>query len=302
MDAIKLSHISKIYKNHVEALKDVSFDVEAGDFFGLIGANGAGKSTLIGIITGLVNRTAGSCSIFGYDLDQYASIIRRMIGVVPQEFNFNVFEKVENILLNYAGYFGIGRSEAKIRAEELMGMLGLLDKRRDDARRLSGGMKRRLMIARALMHRPKLLLLDEPTTGVDVHMRQSTWEYLRDLNSQGTTILLTSHNLDEIEQLCKHAAMIQEGHILKIDSVENLVRSLEKQTYVATLTHTSGIDSIIGYDLNPIDDSTYEVVLQSHDTLTNFISTLHSAGIQVKDIRPKRNRLEQLFLNVKDSG
>ncbi len=298
MQAINIKKLNKVYRNGTVALKDVDFTINQGDFFGLIGANGAGKSTLIGILTGLVRKTSGTVEVFGTSIDEAPESARQYIGVTPQEFNFNIFEIIENTLINQAGYYGIPRSQAKERANFLLHKVGLWERRRAEIRSLSGGMKRRLMIARALVHQPPLLLLDEPTVGVDVGMRHSTWDYLNQLNSEGTTILLTSHNLEEIEQLCHNAAMIHKGQILKYDSVDNLIHSLEKQSYIAKLSHADGIENVKGYEMTLLNDGSLEVILESQDTLTHFVAAMHNAGISVKDIRPKRNRLEQLFLNL----
>src|SRR3989338_756474 len=231
MRAITISNLTKVYKNGVRALNNVSLEVEQGDFFALLGANGAGKTTLIGILTSIVNKTAGKVRVFNYDLDTHETEAKKTIGVVPQEFNFNMFERVLDIITTQAGYFGIERRAVLPYAQELLTRLGLWEKRNSPARTLSGGMKRRLMIARALIHQPKLLILDEPTAGVDVELRYEMWEYLRSLNKNGVTILLTTHYLEEVEQMCRHAAIIKKGEIVINDRVKHLMQQVEKEIY-----------------------------------------------------------------------
>lgn len=298
MTALEIHHLKKVYRNKVPALKGIDLEIKTGDFFGLIGANGAGKSTLVGILTGLVKKTEGKVKILGTDIDEFPEESREGLGVVPQELNFNIFEKIENILINQAGYHGIPRSKGIQRAEELLQLLDLWDKRRQEVRYLSGGMKRRLMLARALVHKPRLLLLDEPTVGIDITARKNTWDYLRQLNREGTTILLTSHNLEEVEQLCHSAAMIHKGQILKSGTIDKLVSSLDRQVYIATLAHMNGLERITGFNISPIDESSLEVILESQNNLATFISALSQAGLSITDIRPKYNRLEQLFFNL----
>jgi ABC-2 type transport system ATP-binding protein len=299
---LAISNLSKVYSNGFVALRNVDLNINRGDFFGLIGANGAGKSTLIGCLTGLVVKSTGTISVCGYDTENEPYLARQLMGVVPQEFNFNLFEKPLNILINHAGYYGISRHQAANRAEELLHELGLWPQRLQEIRSLSGGMKRRLMIARALMHKPRLLLLDEPTTGIDVEMRYNTWKYLQTLNQQGMTILLTSHYLEEIEQLCLHAALLQRGKILTIDSVANMTASLDQQIYIAKITTQKPLQPINGYNLTPIDANSIEVTLDRHTSLTRLICDLENAGITVNDLHPKRNRLEQIFLNAKQAA
>ncbi len=230
MNAIEIKDVVKTYKTGTKALKEVSLTVAKGDFFALLGANGAGKTTLISIITGLVNKTSGTIKVYGHDIDHDFSAAKGCLGVVPQEFNFNMFEKVEDIVVNQAGYFGVDYPIAKKDAEQILKKVGLWEKRNTMARTLSGGMKRRLMIARALIHHPKILILDEPTAGVDVELRIGMWEYLREINAQGTTIILTTHYLEEVEQMCRHAAIIKKGEIARLDTVVNLTKNqkLEK--------------------------------------------------------------------------
>jgi len=293
-----MQNLRKIYAGGTEALKGVNLDINEGDFFGLLGANGAGKTTLIGIITSLVNKTSGQISIFGENLKNNSSNIKKKIGVVPQEFNFNMFEQVENIILAQAGYFGIARRIAKQESEQLLKTLGLWTKRFAIGRSLSGGMKRRLMMARALIHKPQLLILDEPTAGVDVELRLGMWEYLRELNRQGTTILLTTHYLEEAEQLCRNVAIIKEGKIVRNVSIKELLSSLEQETYVVHIQEPHPLNHLQKYHPRVIDDITFEVVIQSKDTLNHFIAQLTQENMIVTDIRPKGQRLERLFLSL----
>ncbi|MFA5830047.1 MAG: ABC transporter ATP-binding protein [Candidatus Gracilibacteria bacterium] len=298
MNAITIENLTKKYSTGTLALKGVNLQVKKGDFFALLGANGAGKTTIIGILTGLVNKTSGLVKIHEFDLDHDLNRAKQLIGVVPQEFNFNIFEKVEDIVVTQAGYFGVPRQTALKETAHILKALNLWDKRGQPGRALSGGMKRRLMIARALVHRPKLLILDEPTAGVDVELRHEMWNYLSALNKNGTTILLTTHYLEEAEQLCKTVAIIKEGEIVKSGTVKNLVNSLEKQTYVVTVNKLIGQGKIQDFDLKVIDDSTMEVDLGLNQNVTDLVSLLHENGITVKDLKPKGNRLEQLFLNI----
>lgn len=298
MNAISIKNLTKTYASGTRALKGVDLEVNEGDFFGLLGANGAGKTTIIGILTGLVNKSGGKVKIFGHDLDEELNKIKRQVGVVPQEFNFSIFEKVIDIVVCQGGYFGVPRAVAMDRAEEILTTLELWNKKDQPSRALSGGMKRRLMIARALIHHPKLLFLDEPTAGVDVELRHGMWKYLNKLNREGTTIFLTTHYLEEAEQLCRNVAIIKEGEIVRNDSVKNLVGSLEKQTYVLTIEGSNGRKKVQGFDLRFIDDVTLEADLSHRQTMSGFIHELHEKGYVVRDIRPKGNRLEQLFLNI----
>lgn len=281
MNAIEVRNISKTYQSGTKALDAISLQVVAGDFFGLLGANGAGKTTLIGILTSLVRPTAGHALLFGNDIIQDPVQAKMSVGVVPQEFNFNIFEKVFDILVTQAGYFGVPRATAKQRAEQLLHDLELWDKRNTPSRMLSGGMKRRLMIARALMHEPRLLILDEPTAGVDVELRRGMWEYLRTLNKNGTTILLTTHYLEEAEQLCNNLAIIKQGSIVKEGSIASLISTLEQHVYVFS-TNQGDVEVVV-----PQGKDLYEVV---HE--------YHAKNIAVHDIRPKENRLEQLFMSL----
>lgn len=298
MNAISVKHLTKVYATGTKALKGVDLEVKEGDFFGLLGANGAGKTTIIGILTSLVNKTSGKAKIFDFDLDTDMNKAKRQVGVVPQEFNFSIFEKVIDIVVAQGGYFGVPRAVAMDRAEKILTALELWHKKDMPSRTLSGGMKRRLMIARALIHEPRLLFLDEPTAGVDVELRHGMWKYLNELNVKGTTIFLTTHYLEEAEQLCRNVAIIKEGEIVRNDAVKKLIGSLEKQTYILTVESTDHHKKVRGYELRFIDDVTLEADLHNEQTMSGFIHDLHEHGYVVRDIRPKGNRLEQLFLNI----
>ena len=302
MNAISIQHLTKTYANGTQALKGIDLEVEAGDFCALLGANGAGKTTIIGILTGLVIKTAGKVCIFGQDIKKNHRHSRKIMGIVPQEMNFNVFERVEDIVVNQAGYFGIDRKTAHTEAERILKRLHLWDKRRQPSRNLSGGMKRRLMIARALVNQPKLLILDEPTAGVDVELRHSMWEFLGEINRNGVTILLTTHYLEEVEQLCRQAAIIRDGEIIANDRVKNLVKLVTKETYVVHVDAIAGLDQLKNYNPVVIDDTTFEVDLSKEERLNDFIAHLTSLDMVVTDFRPKGNRIEKLFLNILNSG
>lgn len=297
MKAIEVHNLEKTYPNGVHALKAVDFSIDAGDFFGLLGANGAGKTTMISILTGTANKSDGTVKLFGIDIDKDHNKAKRTIGVVPQEFNFNIFEKVIDIVTQQAGYFGVPRKQALKDAQGILEALELWEKRESPAMQLSGGMKRRLMIARALIHHPKLLILDEPTAGVDVELRHGMWEYLKKLNEEGVTILLTSHYLEEIEALCRNVAMIKEGEIIIHDSVKKVLRSVEKQTYVVNVDHVKGNGNHDAFQWTKVDDTTLEVEISNGQTLNDFVKLLDEKGMLVQDMKPKSNRLEQLFLN-----
>jgi ABC-2 type transport system ATP-binding protein len=299
MQALSIRGLTKTYHNGVQALRGVDLDVEQGDFFALLGPNGAGKTTLIGIITSLVNKTAGTATVFGYDLDRQLERAKSCIGVVPQELNFNQFETPLTIVINQAGFYGIPRSVARGRAEKYLRQLQLWDKRNGMARGLSGGMKRRLMIARALMHEPRLLVLDEPTAGVDIEIRRSMWEFLNDINARGTTIILTTHYLEEAESLCRNIAIIDNGHIVERDRMSNLLRGLRTETFVLNLRDPVQVAPIIaGYTLTLIDDHTLEAEVPKEQSLNGLFSQLGTLGLEVLSMRNKVNRLEEVFMRL----
>jgi ABC-2 type transport system ATP-binding protein len=300
--ALDIQGLRKTYDNGFIALKGIDLRVEQGDFFALLGANGAGKSTTIGIVSSLVNKTSGKVSIFGHDLDTQREQAKAQIGLVPQEFNFNIFEPVIEIITNQGGYYGIPRGEAFARAEPLLKQLGLWEKRREQARNLSGGMKRRLMIARALIHQPRLLILDEPTAGVDIEIRRSMWDFLRKLNAEGTTIILTTHYLEEAESLCRNIGIIDKGELIENTSMKKLLNRLDTESYVFDLAepleelpHTSS--NLCHCALQ--DPTTLEVAFhKEHYSLNQVFAFLHDQGVQVHSMRNKTNRLEQLFMEL----
>ena len=299
MQALDIKGLSKTYANGVCALRDVDLAVEEGDFFALLGPNGAGKSTLIGIVSSLVNASSGSVRIFDVDLHRQRSAAMRLIGLVPQEINFNQFEKPWEIVLNQAGYYGVPRERAKERAEMLLRELKLWDKRDDLSRNLSGGMKRRLMIARSMVHDPKLLILDEPTAGVDIEIRRSMWRFIERINTEGTTVILTTHYLEEAEQLCRNVAIIDHGRIIENTSVRGLLSRLDVETFVLELKHP--LATLPRLDLYPItrrDASTLEVQVPKAQPLNALFTTLAEHGIQVQSMRNKANRLEELFIRL----
>lgn len=299
MNALEIRQLRKTYSNGKEALRGIDLVVEEGDFFALLGPNGAGKSTAIGIITGLVDKTAGDVIVFGKNYDTDPSFVKSCIGLVPQEVNFNQFEPCEEILINQAGYFGVDRPEAKRRAEKFLAMLELTDKAKVIARSLSGGMKRRLMIARALMHEPRLLILDEPTAGVDIEIRRATWDLLRNINSAGTTIILTTHYLEEAELLCRNIAIINEGEISKQTSMDKLLRELQVESFVLSLTHPLSIPPVLeNIDVTKIDDLTLEVAVTKPNTIQDVFDGLSKQNIRVESLRNKSNRLEELFIKL----
>jgi ABC-2 type transport system ATP-binding protein len=302
--ALSVRGLSKIYANGLQALKGLNLEVEEGDLFALLGYNGAGKTTLIGTITGLVNKTEGQIEVFGQNSDLDPAGTKRMIGVVPQEFNFNIFEKVQDIVVDQGGYFGIPRKEAITRAEEILRQLDLWDKRNSQARTLSGGMKRRLMIARALIHRPKLLILDEPTAGVDVELRRGMWDYLQKINTEGTTIILTTHYLEEAELLCRNVAIIKQGVIVKQGGMKELLSTLESQKYQLDIKsagqnmHLPDKLQLDDFELSRIDEDTYEVDLRKNQNLSRLIFQLSQIGLEIDGMRAKENRLEELFIRI----
>jgi len=301
MQALVLRQLIKTYKNGIKALKGVDLDVAEGDFFALLGPNGAGKTTAIGIVTSLVNKTSGSVTVFGNDIDSDLAAAKSCIGIVPQEVNFNMFESVFTIVVNMAGFYGIPRTIAKQRAEKYLKQLQLWDRRNSIARSLSGGMKRRLMIARALMHEPKLLILDEPTAGVDIEVRRSMWEFLRDINEHGTTIILTTHYLEEAENLCRNVAIIEGGRIIERDSMINVLRKLQTEIFVFNLS--SSLDQaprLRGFQCTLSDAQTLEVEVSKGQNLNEIFAQLSVLGIEVNSMRNKVNRLEELFVRLVD--
>ncbi|MCK3654332.1 ABC transporter [Pasteurellaceae bacterium Macca] len=298
MYALEIKDLIKQYPTGVQAVRGINLTVEQGDFYALLGHNGAGKSTTIGIISSLVNKTSGTVKVFGYDLDSQKVQLKQQIGLVPQEFNFNQFEKVIDVLLNQAGFYGLNRRNALAQAELWLKKLDLWEKRDHYTRELSGGMKRRVMIARALMHNPKLLILDEPTAGVDIELRRSLWDFLRELNQQGTTIILTTHYLEEAETLCRHIGIIQQGQIIENTSMKALLAKLESETFLLDLREHRPL-SIEQYPFKWVDDTTLEVEVKRTQGLTSLFLQLHQQGVEVLSMRNKSNRLEELFMTLK---
>lgn len=302
LPALDISGLTKTYKGGFQALKGIDLTVKQGDFFALLGPNGAGKSTTIGIITSLVNKTAGKVAVFGHDIDEELEAAKSFIGLVPQEFNFNQFESLMKILVNQAGYYGVERKLAVQRAEKYLKQLNLWEKRDDAARMLSGGMKRRLMIARALMHEPKMLILDEPTAGVDIELRRSMWEFLRELNKQGITIILTTHYLEEAEMLCRNIAIIDSGIIVENTDMKALLSKLDVETFVFDLKPNSEPSELVGLSSRVIDSHTIEVDVKKTQTINSVFTELNNQGIEVLSMRNKSNRLEELFVGLVGSG
>lgn len=303
MNALSVRGLVKTYRNGVQALKGIDLSVEQGDFFALLGPNGAGKTTLIGIVTSLVRKTGGEASIFGYDLDRELEAAKSCIGVVPQEINFNLFETPETIVVNQAGFYGIPRPVARERAERYLKQLQLWDKRNHASRGLSGGMKRRLMIARALMHQPRLLILDEPTAGVDIEIRRSMWDFLRDINRDGTTIILTTHYLEEAETLCRNIAIIDGGRIIERDRMSNLLRRLHAETFLISVREPlTRVPSLEPYVARLADEHTLEVEVSKDDNLNDLFARLSAQGIEALSLRNKVNRLEEIFMRLVEKG
>jgi ABC-2 type transport system ATP-binding protein len=299
MFALSVHGLTKVYKNGVQALKGIDLEVEEGDFFALLGPNGAGKTTLIGITTSLVTKSAGSVQVFGHDIDRELEAAKSCIGVVPQELNFNMFESPMTIVVNQAGFYGIDRPVARQRAEKYLKQLHLWDKRNSMARGLSGGMKRRLMIARALMHEPKLLILDEPTAGVDIEIRRSMWEFLREINDAGTTIILTTHYLEEAETLCRNIAIIDGGRIAERDRMSSLLQRLNTEIFVLNVRQPLGAaPEIGGYPVTLVDPNTLEIEVSREQPLNDIFMRLTQMGIQVVSMRNKVNRLEEIFMRL----
>ena len=303
MHALEITDLRKTYGNGVEALKGISLSVEEGDFFALLGPNGAGKSTLIGIISSLVNATSGEARVFGTSVQRDRSRAMSCIGLVPQELNFNQFERPLEIVVNQAGYYGIPRETALARAEKYLKQLNLWDKADKPSRTLSGGMKRRLMIARAMVNEPRLLILDEPTAGVDIEIRRSMWEFIKGINERGTTVILTTHYLEEAESLCRNIAIIDHGEIIKNTDMKSLLATLDVETFVLDLresiAHCPRVD---GIEIIMTDDRTLEASLPKQKSLNNLFAELDSQGMHVLSMRNKANRLEELFMRLVDSG
>jgi len=301
--ALSISGLHKTYSTGVQALKGVDLEVQEGDFFALLGPNGAGKSTTIGIICSLINKSAGKVSVFEHDIDTSIDAAKSCIGLVPQEFNFNQFEPVGEIVINQAGYYGIDRKLAAQRAEKYLRQLDLWDRRKDIARELSGGMKRRLMIARALVHEPKLLILDEPTAGVDIEIRRSMWAFLKEVNQQGTTIILTTHYLEEAENLCKHIAIINNGVTIESTEMKQLLAELSTETFVLNLSKpVTQLPEMENYPFTQVDETTIEVTVQKEQNINDLFSLLTTKNINVISMRNKSNRLEEMFLQMVEQG
>jgi ABC-2 type transport system ATP-binding protein len=299
MKALSLRKLTKTYKTGVQALKGIDLDVEQGDFFALLGPNGAGKTTAIGIVSSLVTKTSGKAFVFGHDIDTELETAKACIGLVPQEINFNQFEKVSTILVNQAGFYGMPRAAAKDRVEHWLRKLQLWEKREAVSRTLSGGMKRRLMIARALVHEPRLLILDEPTAGVDIEVRRSMWEFLRQINEEGTTIILTTHYLEEAENLCRNIAIIDEGRIIEHDRMTTVLRKLHNEVFVLNLQRPlDGPIDLPGYAVSVTDDGSLEVEVSKEQNLNEVFAALSALGIVVVSMRNKANRLEELFMRL----
>ncbi len=300
--ALEISGLKKTYKGGVQAVKGIDLSVDEGDFFALLGPNGAGKSTTIGVISSLVNKTEGVVKINGFDIDKDLETAKSQLGLVPQEFNFNQFLPVIQVLVDQAGYYGVPRKLAYQRAEKYLKQLDLWTKRNDKSRNLSGGMKRRLMIGRALMHEPKILILDEPTAGVDIELRRSMWGFLQDLNAQGVTIILTTHYLEEAEMLCRNIAIIDKGVIVEDTSMKALLKKIDKETFVLDLPLNSPKPTLADYEHRLIDDHTLEVDLHKDQSINSIFAQLSEQGIEVLSMRNKANRLEELFLGLVAQG
>ena len=302
MSALKIKNLTKTYANGFQALKGIDLDVDIGGFYSLLGPNGAGKTTAIGAVCSLVEITSGSIEIFNHDITVNSEAAKKHLGVVPQEVNFNTFDTQLNILVNQAGFYGIRRNIAMQRAKKYLGELKLWEKKDDIARSLSGGMKRRLMIARALMHEPQLLILDEPTAGVDIEIRRSMWQFLNDLNNDGTTIILTTHYLEEAENLCRNVAIIDDGLIIEDTLMSDLLRQLKQETFVLNIEEKSMKDlNLAGYNFIVRDEKTLEVVVDSEHGINELFDLLNSQNIKVVSLRNKSNRLEELFMKLIDA-
>ncbi|ANN25562.1 TPA: ABC transporter ATP-binding protein [Vibrio vulnificus] len=299
MYALQIEQLRKTYAGGFEALKGISLGVQEGDFYALLGPNGAGKSTTIGVISSLVNKTSGNVKVFGYDIDRDLELAKQHLGLVPQEFNFNQFETVEQIVLQQAGYYGVPRELAKQRAEKYLTKLDLWEKRKERARNLSGGMKRRLMIARALMHEPKLLILDEPTAGVDIELRRSMWEFLKEINQkQGITIILTTHYLEEAEMLCRNIGIINRGELIENTTMKSLLAKLDVETFILDLAPNSPMPCLEGVVSSRVENDSLEIEVEKTQPLNHVFSQLSKQGVMVMSMRNKANRLEELFVNI----
>ena len=298
-NALSIASLAKTYDNNFKALKGIDLEVSQGDFFALLGPNGAGKSTTIGVICSLVRKSSGTVKIFGIDIDEDFSAAKQYVGVVPQEFNFNQFEKPIDILITQAGYYGIPVPIATERAEKYLKQLGLWEKHNLPSRSLSGGMKRRLMIARALIHEPQLLVLDEPTAGVDIELRRSMWTFLEEINRQGTTIILTTHYLEEAERLCRNIAIIDKGTIVQNTSIKNLIKQLNKETFILDIKQEINSCPVVNeYPITMVDSHTLEVAVDKNKSLNQLFSILSKQGIEIVSMRNKANRLEELFIGM----
>jgi ABC-2 type transport system ATP-binding protein len=301
MQALSLRDLTKTYRNGVQALKGITLDVAEGDFFAFLGPNGAGKTTVIGIVTSLVTKSGGDVAVFGHNIDREIEHAKACIGLVPQELNFNMFETVQKIVVNQAGFYGLPRRVARQRAEKYLKQLQLWDRRDKAARSLSGGMKRRLMIARALVHEPRLLILDEPTAGVDIEIRRSMWDFLREINRAGTTIILTTHYLEEAETLCRNLAIIDEGRLIENDKISNILRRLHTETFIFNLRNAAiAPPALPGYAVKLADDHTLEIEVSREQNLNDVFARLSMLGVEVLSMRNKVNRLEELFMRIVD--
>lgn len=297
--ALEIKELHKTYPGGFKALKGINLEVTEGDFFALLGPNGAGKSTTIGVVTSLARKTSGFVSVFGYEIDKNPSQAKKQLGLVPQEFNFNQFEPVEEIMINQAGYHGLSRKQALPRVQHYLKQLGLWEKRRDESRSLSGGMKRRLMIARAMVNEPKMLILDEPTAGVDIEIRRSMWDFMREINEKGTTIILTTHYLEEAENLCRNIAIINAGIITENTDMRSMLSKLDFETFVLDLTSPlSSAPTIDGMTVSLVDEQTLEVEISKGSNLNQVFQVLETHNIGVTSLRNKHNRLEELFLRL----
>jgi ABC-2 type transport system ATP-binding protein len=298
MNALEITNLRKVYSGGFEALKGIDLTVKQGDFFALLGPNGAGKSTTIGIISSLVNKSSGKVVVFGHDIDTHLEQAKQHLGLVPQEFNFNQFETVLQIVVQQAGYYGVPRKIALERAEKYLTQLELWDKRNERSRNLSGGMKRRLMIARALMHEPKLLILDEPTAGVDIELRRSMWMFLSQINASGITIILTTHYLEEAEMLCRNIGIIRRGELIENTTMKALLSKLDVETFILDLDRCAGLPELTGVVSQQVNSDSLEIAVEKRQGLNHVFAQLSECGITVLSMRNKANRLEELFVNI----